>query len=118
VRAAIAGAKARKAERKQAGIRQGVETRARRREQRIWQAADAIRKGAGIGRRGDCYCCGKLLTDPISIERGIGPECWEHVLRAVETARATTSEPADDDETVERIFEQLLAAADPGEPLA
>jgi hypothetical protein len=23
-----------------------------------------------------CRCCTKALTDPVSIERGIGPECW------------------------------------------
>lgn len=110
VRAAIAGAKARRAESKQKSIRQAVETRARRREQRIWQAADAIRNGAGIGQRDDCYCCAKTLTDPISIERGIGPECWEHVLRAVERKLL------DDDKTIERIEGQYLASIDPGEP--
>jgi hypothetical protein len=25
---------------------------------------------------GICACCGRALTDPISLERGIGPECW------------------------------------------
>lgn len=24
---------------------------------------------------GNCYCCGRLLTDPESIDRGIGPDC-------------------------------------------
>ncbi len=84
VRAAIAKAEARLAERKQESIQRGVEKRAKRREQRIWAAAEAIRKGAGIGHRLNCYCCRKALTDPASIERGIGPECWEHVLKAVE----------------------------------
>jgi hypothetical protein len=30
-------------------------------------------RGATI--TGACYCCGKTLTDKISLERGIGPEC-------------------------------------------
>jgi hypothetical protein len=25
---------------------------------------------------GHCCCCGKALTDPLSLERGIGPECY------------------------------------------
>lgn len=25
---------------------------------------------------GACGCCGKGLTDPISVSRGIGPDCW------------------------------------------
>lgn len=29
-------------------------------------------KGDGITT---CYCCGKLLTDPLSFARGVGPEC-------------------------------------------
>ena len=28
-----------------------------------------------IGARGFCACCGAGLTDPLSIDRGIGPEC-------------------------------------------
>ena len=84
VRAAIAAAEARIAERKRESIKRGVEKRARRREERIWKAADIIRRNEGIGRRDTCYCCNKLLTDPVSIERGIGPECWEHVLQHVE----------------------------------
>jgi hypothetical protein len=88
VRQAIAAAEAQLAARKQESIRRGVETRRRRREQRIWAAAETLRKGAGIGRRSDCFCCAKALTDPVSIERGIGPECWEHVLRHVENKAA------------------------------
>jgi hypothetical protein len=88
VRAAIAETDAQEAARKQEAIRQGVETRARRREKRIWQAADALRRGEGIGNHTSCYCCHKVLTDPVSITRGIGPECWEHVLQRVEWHRA------------------------------
>lgn len=38
-------------------------------------------------RRGGCGMCGRHMTDPLSQERGIGPECWEpygRVLRAIE----------------------------------
>jgi hypothetical protein len=26
--------------------------------------------------RGFCRCCGRRLTNPVSVARGIGPECW------------------------------------------
>lgn len=26
---------------------------------------------------GRCACCGKLLTVPLSVERGVGPVCWD-----------------------------------------
>ena len=29
----------------------------------------------GAAVTGACYCCGKTLTDKLSLERGIGPEC-------------------------------------------
>lgn len=25
-----------------------------------------------------CSCCGKLLTVPLSVERGVGPTCWDN----------------------------------------
>jgi hypothetical protein len=37
-------------------------------------AADTQMREAGR-YFGHCYCCGKALTDPISVELGIGPDC-------------------------------------------
>jgi hypothetical protein len=40
---------------------------------------------------GACQCCGRALTDPISLERGIGPECWgsaQRVCQVVARLRA------------------------------
>ena len=33
---------------------------------------------------GCCFICGKMLTDPISLERGIGPDCYADRTKAVE----------------------------------
>lgn len=30
-----------------------------------------------VWHEGRCGCCGRKLTVPLSIERGIGPDCWE-----------------------------------------
>jgi hypothetical protein len=34
-------------------------------------------KDLEVFHAGKCACCGRTLTDPISIERGIGPICWD-----------------------------------------
>jgi hypothetical protein len=63
------------------GVARGVAKRKARRESRIAQAVAAHLAGRGIGDRRRCYICDKHLTDPVSIARGIGPECWDNILR-------------------------------------
>ena len=60
-------------------IQQGVETRQWRRQSALWQTVKAWRAGKLVTGY-ECRCCHKPLTDPPSIARGIGPECWEHIL--------------------------------------
>jgi Family of unknown function (DUF6011) len=74
----------RRRQRKADGIRRAVATRAKRRELRINEVAMAILRGEGIGNQGECACCKKLLADPESIDRSIGPECWQNVLDMVQ----------------------------------
>ena len=40
---------------------------------------DIGRQGAEFWHSGDCCCCGRKLTDPESIARGIGPVCLEKI---------------------------------------
>ena len=57
---------------------------------------------AAVGRMGApsglCACCGRMLTDPLSIDMGVGPECAGLMRRAVLEAwkqrRARNGEPA------------------------
>jgi hypothetical protein len=63
---------------------QAAATRQRRYQQRIHSIAKQILEEDGIGERHSCALCKKVLTDPISVKRGIGPECWDRVMRAVE----------------------------------
>lgn len=45
------------------------------------QAATRDREGIiSAGARGACGLCGKVLTDPESIQRGIGPECYRSMV--------------------------------------
>ena len=35
--------------------------------------------GYAIHHEGKCGCCGRTLTVPESVKRGIGPECWSRM---------------------------------------
>ena len=50
-------------------------------KQRVAEVADSPRAQmiAGAHVTGNCAVCGRGLTDPISLERGIGPECFGHI---------------------------------------
>ena len=73
--------------RKQAGIAQAVATRARRREQHINLIAEKYVAGHRFGPRQQCVICRTFLSDPVSIQRGIGSECWDHMLQWIERTR-------------------------------
>ena len=38
-----------------------------------------IPNGYSIQHKGKCARCGRALTDPDSIDRGFGPECWKSI---------------------------------------
>lgn len=40
-------------------------------------AQKPLPEGYSIKHEGKCCRCGRTLTTPLSVERGIGPECWE-----------------------------------------
>lgn len=46
---------------------------------RVWREEHEAYLNAGFDARHDgrCSCCGRKLTTPTSLERGIGPECWK-----------------------------------------
>ena len=81
-------------EKRKTATRRGVETRARRRESQINAVVAALLKGEQIGPRQKCACCNKRLEDQTSIERGIGPECYEEITQAVERQRARQANPS------------------------
>lgn len=55
----------------------------RRRAQRLHEAAAAVAHGEPTGPDDRCNICGRRLTDHVSVERGIGPVCWDLVLDEV-----------------------------------
>ena len=88
VRAAVTAADERKRQRRQASARKAAATRKRRKALRVHDVARRILRDETCGPRAACVVCGRRLDDPRSVERGIGPECWQGVLEAVEIARA------------------------------
>jgi hypothetical protein len=81
VRACLARAILAARERRRASARAAAKTAARRRQFKVWEAAHRVREKQGIGNLQSCFVCGRALTDPPSITRGIGPECWEEVVQ-------------------------------------
>lgn len=47
----------------------------------IWSndVSPMIEKGFELHHEGRCGKCGRPLTNPLSIKRGIGPECWDNM---------------------------------------
>jgi hypothetical protein len=50
----------------------------------IYHMAQTIVEGRVYGPRNHCFICRRGLGDVDSIERGIGSECWESVLKMIE----------------------------------
>jgi protein-arginine kinase activator protein McsA len=83
VRAAIAAADSRRHERRSKAAKQAAETRAVRQQDRVGYIAKRVAAAQKTGPRSHCYVCGRHLTDPESITRGIGSECWQDVLAQI-----------------------------------
>jgi hypothetical protein len=79
VRAAIERLLADRRQGREDAIAKGVETRRQRHDDQLWRAVKAWKAGT-LEPGHNCRICGKALTDPPSLERGIRPECWDRVL--------------------------------------
>jgi hypothetical protein len=84
VRTAIEAANAIGHEYRSRNAKKAAETRRRRQEKRVHEAAKRIVAGRGIPPQRHCSICGRGLDDPQSIARAIGSECWQDVLAVVE----------------------------------
>ena len=71
--------------------KKAAETRKRRVEKKVYEVAQRILDGKpGLSGRKSCYVCGKGFSDQKSIGRGVGPECWSHVLARIELIKNRT----------------------------
>lgn len=74
---------ARKRKRRSEAAKRGAATRSARKERRVYEIAKAVLRES-VSPAARCSLCGRGLTDEQSRRRGVGPECWGDVLRAVE----------------------------------
>lgn len=94
VRMAVLAANARRHERASVSAKKAGATRRLRQKRRVYDIARQISEGHIYGPLSHCFICGRHLDDPQSIERGIGPECWQGVLKAMAMAVATSEATA------------------------
>mgnify|MGYP006435296309 CR=1 FL=1 len=87
VREAVKNADERRAQKRRDAAQKAAETRRRRREKNVKSVARTILTHHGIERRNTCAICSRNLSDEASIARGVGSECWQDVLKAVEKLR-------------------------------
>lgn len=83
VHAAVARAKERRHQRASEEAKRAAETRGRRQEKRVYEVVRGLRLGEKYGPQSHCVICRKGLYDPVSIERGIGSDCWQGVIRLI-----------------------------------
>ena len=92
VRTAVLAANARCHERRSKAAKQAAETRRQRTAKQVYAVAKRLTQGGNpIGPRKNCVICGRGLSDQPSIARGIGSECWQDVLSAIEDEKARLS---------------------------
>ena len=83
VREAIHQAEQRLHARRSRAAKQAAATRRNRIEKRVYQVARQIIEKRRFGPRENCVICGKGLADTESINRGIGSDCWQRVLKEI-----------------------------------
>ena len=84
VRAAVLSAEQQQHERRSRAAKQAAQTRHHRRGKQIHVIANKIVQGGCTGPRHHCSICGRGLSDPPSIARGIGSECWQDILAEID----------------------------------
>jgi hypothetical protein len=84
VRDAVMAANERRHNRRSDSARKAAVTRRGRQDKKVYLIVAALKRGEQLKPSARCVVCRKQLDDPESISRGIGSECWQGVLTAVE----------------------------------
>lgn len=94
VRAAVLAADARRHERRSKAAKKAAVTRAQRIEKKVYAVVKALLGGGQLTASRTCLICGKGCSDPESIKRGIGSDCWQHILSAMSAMDAAKRKAA------------------------
>jgi hypothetical protein len=91
VRSAVLKAIERRKKRRSDGAKKAAVTRAVRMERRVYEVVRKIGLGHKYGPCASCCICDKELGDQQSIERGIGSDCWQRVMKAMTQKRGDSN---------------------------
>jgi hypothetical protein len=80
------------AENRKKGAQQAAVTRQRRHELKVQAIVKKMLRDESVGPSTHCVLCKKQLSDPQSLARGIGSECWQGILSRVEQARCAETD--------------------------
>jgi hypothetical protein len=100
VRAAVLAADQRRHERRSRATKKAGATRLTRRERQIYAIVQRLQAKQNVGPRSRWACCNKELGDPQSIQRSIGSDCWQLILKQITQVQQVRE--ADDLELIER----------------
>jgi hypothetical protein len=85
IREAVLAANERHLAKRSKAAQEGAKTRAARQQRQTAQLVKRYLSGQHIvGPLPNCAICGKAIDDQQSIERGVGSDCWQKLLQAVE----------------------------------
>jgi len=89
VRAAVEAANERRRKKRSEAAAKAAATRAARRERKVAEVVAKLKAGGHLSPGDYCEICKKHLDDPESVERGIGSDCWQHLLSLLAEAAGT-----------------------------
>ena len=80
-------ADAERKKRRSDAAKKAAETRRKRHERHVYEVTKRITEGHVYGPATHCVVCKRSIDDPKSVERGIGSDCWQDILRHLERPR-------------------------------
>lgn len=84
VRASVLAAIEQERDSRSQAAKKAAVTRSIRRKRKIYETVRKLGLGHKFGPRTHCMLCNTEMSDPESIDRGIGSDCWQDVMQAMQ----------------------------------
>jgi len=91
VRRAVEEANQRRKEVRSEAAKKAAVTRKLRVEKKTYEFAQRLKDTGHLTPSKHCLICRKRCSDPESVARGVGSDCWQNVLAFLSTMKAVTS---------------------------